>query len=152
MIKQFRDEPVTTFETDGERPCACGFSAEKCAPNPCLRKMEHIAGITPGSVWPEGAPLNAAARTKDSDLYVLCLELLHTTDVMLSMLLAVIPDADMRRQVDELLKRIEVMTRNCISLPDHEAPMIEFGSCWAKVHYKRNVTELDRARLASALR
>lgn len=57
MIKQFSDEPSTTWEADGERPCACGFSPEECLPNPCLRKKQHLAGLTPGSKWPEGAPV-----------------------------------------------------------------------------------------------
>lgn len=46
----------------------------------------------------------AAVRSADATHHQLCVELLRTTDVMLSMLLAVIPDADVRRQADELLK------------------------------------------------
>ena len=33
--------------------CDCGFSAEVCATNPCLRKKTHLAGMTPGSQWPD---------------------------------------------------------------------------------------------------
>lgn len=54
--KQFTDAPITTWESDGECPCECGLAPEQCAPNPCLRKKIHLAGLTPGSKWPEGAP------------------------------------------------------------------------------------------------
>lgn len=37
--------------------CDCGFSAEVCATNRCLRKKTHLAGMTPGSQWPDtGTP------------------------------------------------------------------------------------------------
>lgn len=39
--------------------CECGFNAETCATNPCLRKKIHLAGMTPGSKWPDGAPIAA---------------------------------------------------------------------------------------------
>lgn len=37
--------------------CECGFIVEVCATNPCMRKKVHLAGLTPGSKWPEAAPL-----------------------------------------------------------------------------------------------
>lgn len=37
--------------------CECGFSVEVCATNPCMRKKVHSAGLTPGSKWPEAAPI-----------------------------------------------------------------------------------------------
>jgi hypothetical protein len=37
--------------------CDCGFPADICAGNPCYRKKVHLAGLTPGSKWPEGATI-----------------------------------------------------------------------------------------------
>lgn len=37
--------------------CECGFAREACATNHCLRKQIHLAGLTPGSKWPDGAPI-----------------------------------------------------------------------------------------------
>ncbi len=44
--------------------CECGFSRDDCVTNPCLRKKVHLAGLTPGSKWPEGAPVSPAERWK----------------------------------------------------------------------------------------
>lgn len=33
---------------------------------------------------------------------------------------------------------------------DGERPVVEFGTCWAKVHYRRDVTERDRAAISTA--
>ena len=43
--------------------CECGFSRDACAANPCLRKKVHLAGLTPGSRWPEGAPISQDSKT-----------------------------------------------------------------------------------------
>lgn len=43
--------------------CECGFSRDACAANPCLRKKAHLAGLTPGSRWPEGAPISQDSKT-----------------------------------------------------------------------------------------
>jgi hypothetical protein len=40
-------EPVGT--------CDCGFAPDICATNSCLRKKIHLAGLTPGSKWPNTA-------------------------------------------------------------------------------------------------
>jgi hypothetical protein len=47
----------------GSMACECGFSREVCATNPCMRKKVHLAGLTPGSKWPEGAPIGEAQNT-----------------------------------------------------------------------------------------
>lgn len=44
--------------------CECGFSRDACATNPCLRKKVHLAGLTPGSKWPEGAPVGESVRAR----------------------------------------------------------------------------------------
>lgn len=31
------------------------------------------------------------------------------------------------------------------------APWVEYGACWAKVHFRRDITDRDRAALAVAL-
>ncbi|MET4187663.1 hypothetical protein ABIB86_000388 [Bradyrhizobium sp. JR1.7] len=41
----------------GATTCECGFAKEACATNLCMRKKVHLAGLTPGSKWPEGAPI-----------------------------------------------------------------------------------------------
>jgi hypothetical protein len=79
------------------------------------------------------------------------LELLRQTDIFLSMLLSEILDPGMRKQADQLLKSIEVETRNGASGEDQPTPLIEFGVGWAKIHFKREVTERDRANLTAAL-
>ena len=38
--------------------CDCGFTADECGTNHCMRKKIHLAGMTPGSKWPEGAPIS----------------------------------------------------------------------------------------------
>lgn len=49
---------ILALQTPGAaRNCDCGFSAEVCATNPCMRKKVHRAGLTPGSKWPDtGSP------------------------------------------------------------------------------------------------
>jgi len=79
------------------------------------------------------------------------LELLRQTDIFLSMLISEISDPDMRKQADQLLKSIETETRNGTSGEDQPKPLIEFGVGWAKIHFKREVTERDRANLTAAL-
>lgn len=37
--------------------CECGFKIDACATNLCHRKKVHLAGLTPGSKWPDGAPV-----------------------------------------------------------------------------------------------
>jgi hypothetical protein len=44
--------------------CECGFTVEVCATNLCMRKKVHSAGLTPGSKWPEPAPIRN--RIKDT--------------------------------------------------------------------------------------
>ena len=44
--------------------CECGFRVEDCAPNPCLRKKVHLAGMTPGSEWPNGVPIGWPSGAK----------------------------------------------------------------------------------------
>jgi hypothetical protein len=43
--------------------CECGVSRDECAANLCLRKKVHLAGLTPGSRWPEGAPISQDSKT-----------------------------------------------------------------------------------------
>jgi hypothetical protein len=48
--------------SQGAATCDCGFSAEDCATNPCVRKKVHLAGMTPNSKWPNtGVPAQEAA-------------------------------------------------------------------------------------------
>jgi hypothetical protein len=58
MIKQHVEQP------EGSEPmgvCDCGFTADECGTNPCMRKKIHLAGLTPGSKWPNtGQPAPAA--------------------------------------------------------------------------------------------
>lgn len=77
------------------------------------------------------------------------LELLRRTDVLLSTLLAVIPDADMRKQAQALLSSIDVETHTGASPESGPGPLVEYGDGWAKVHFRRKVTERDRDVLAS---
>lgn len=80
------------------------------------------------------------------------LELLRWTDILLSMLMSEIQDIGMRKQADELLRSIEVETRNSTSKAGPTTtPVIEYGTGWAKIHFRRDVTEQDRANLAIAL-
>lgn len=51
MIKQHVEQPEAT-EPMGI--CDCGFTADECGTNHCMRKKIHLAGMTPGSKWPEG--------------------------------------------------------------------------------------------------
>ncbi len=44
--------------------CECGFSRDDCVTNPCLRKKVHLAGLMPGSKWPEGAPVGEPVRAR----------------------------------------------------------------------------------------
>ncbi len=46
------------------KTCECGFSTEVCATNPCMRKKVHLAGLTPDSKWPDGAPIAVSAEKK----------------------------------------------------------------------------------------
>jgi hypothetical protein len=46
--------------------CECGFVPDACAANLCLRKKTHLAGLLPGSNWPNtGSAGNATETTGD---------------------------------------------------------------------------------------
>jgi hypothetical protein len=58
MIKQHVEQPE---ELGPMGICDCGFAADACGTNPCMRKKIHLAGLTPGSKWPNtGQPAPAA--------------------------------------------------------------------------------------------
>lgn len=49
MIKQHIEQ---SEESEPIGTCDCGFSADECGANPCMRKKVHLAGLTPESKWP----------------------------------------------------------------------------------------------------
>lgn len=49
MIKQHIEQPE---ESEPMGTCDCGFPADECGANPCMRKKVHLAGLTPESKWP----------------------------------------------------------------------------------------------------
>jgi hypothetical protein len=63
-------DPMSQRSAETVRACECGFSTEVCATNPCYRKQAHLAGLTPGSKWPDGAPIGTApAKNTDREIW-----------------------------------------------------------------------------------
>ena len=76
------------------------------------------------------------------------LEALRQADIVLSMLRSEVADRDMARAITETLQLID----GVLSPPQTSTEgksIIEYGAGWAKIHFRRDVTEQDRINLGA---